>query len=81
MGRGRRLPFGPGRRGLLRGVRGGALRPAGSVNPQRQASALRRSLFTAEKASFAEKDTFCDKVRDIGFEPERGNRSACLLSR
>ncbi len=33
-----------------------------------------KSLFTAQRAYFAERDTYSSAVADIGFLPERGNR-------
>jgi type IV pilus assembly protein PilA len=41
---------------------------------QSEPKANLKALFVAQKSYFAERDSFSDKVVDIGFVPERGNR-------
>ena len=41
---------------------------------QSEAKANLKSMFTAEKAYFQEKDRYSKYVFDVGFTPERGNR-------
>jgi type IV pilus assembly protein PilA len=41
---------------------------------QSEPKANLKALFVAQKSYFAERDSFSDKVVDIGFIPERGNR-------
>ena len=41
---------------------------------QSEVKANLKSLFTAEKGYFAEKDTYSECIKKIGFSPERGNR-------
>lgn len=43
---------------------------------QSEPKANLKSFFTAERAYFAERDTYSSFVADIGFLPERGNRYA-----
>ena len=43
---------------------------------QSEAKANLKSMFTAEKAYFQEKDRYSPYVYDVGFTPERGNRYA-----
>jgi len=46
---------------------------------QAEAKANLKALFTAQKAYYQEKDTFSDKIANVGFSPERGNRYAYRL--
>ncbi len=43
---------------------------------QGEAKANLKSLFTAERSYFQEKDKYLNTINDIGFGPERGNRYA-----
>ncbi|HEY1088758.1 MAG TPA: fimbrial protein [Archangium sp.] len=40
-----------------------------------------KSAFTAEKALFAEKDTYSESIKEVWFQPERGNRYRYFFSR
>jgi len=39
-----------------------------------------KSAFTAEKALFAEKDTYSESIKELWFQPERGNRYRYFFS-
>lgn len=41
---------------------------------QGEAKSNLKSLFTAQRSFYQEKDRYSDNIRDIGFAPERGNR-------
>ncbi len=43
---------------------------------QGEAKANLKSLFTAQRSYFQEKDKYLETINDIGFGPERGNRYA-----
>ncbi len=43
---------------------------------QGEAKANLKSLFTAQRAYFQEKDRYLETINDLGFGPERGNRYA-----
>src|SRR5262249_33255941 len=43
---------------------------------QGEAKSNLKSLFTAQRAYFQEKDKYLETINDIGFGPERGNRYA-----
>lgn len=45
-----------------------------------EARANLKAAYTAEKAYYQEKDTYSDRVMDIGFWPERGNRYAYFFA-
>jgi type IV pilus assembly protein PilA len=45
---------------------------------QGEVKANLKSLFTAQRAYFQEKDRYVENINDIGFGPERGNRYAYL---
>jgi type IV pilus assembly protein PilA len=47
---------------------------------QSEARANLKSIFTAEKAFFQEKDRFSTLTGEIGFEPERNNRYAYFMA-
>jgi len=46
---------------------------------QGEAKANLKSLFTAERSLYQEKDKYYSTIRDIGFAPERGNRYAYFV--
>ena len=45
---------------------------------QGEVQANLKSLFTAQRAYFQEKDRYVENINDLGFGPERGNRYAYL---
>lgn len=45
-----------------------------SRSKQVEAKANLKAAYTAERAYFAEKDTYSDRIAEVGFLPERGNR-------
>ncbi len=46
---------------------------------QSEVKANLKSVFTAEKAYYQEKDTYSPNINDVGFSPERGNRYTYYL--
>jgi type IV pilus assembly protein PilA len=47
---------------------------------QSEAKANLKSLFTAQRSQFQEKDRYLTNIRTLGFSPERGNRYYYLLN-
>jgi type IV pilus assembly protein PilA len=47
---------------------------------QSEAKANLKSLFTAQRSQFQEKDRYLTNIRTLGFAPERGNRYYYLLN-
>lgn len=47
---------------------------------QSEAKANLKSAFTAEKAYFADQDAYSESIKEVGFQPERGNRYRYFFS-